>query len=789
MRLCTTPSILASCACCALLLGGAEASAQVWVIDPSLAGLTQPFERLPESSSSPVEIDLDELDASAEALSFELPDGTRLVASRHGSQTRPDGGLTWRGWIDDPSVVAVTLTRQSGVLSGRIDHRGSVFLLLPAVPGSSPDRIVELSGEPLGECAIERDVTPQVSVSAASDHPFEGLSEVEDSSSEITLLVLYSPQARAAAGGVSLIDAQVQGFVDASNTAFINSGMGLSFTLVHRQEVARDDSGDSSVDLSWLSSDPDVAALRNEVGADLVALIVETTEAGNCGRGRLPGSAGQGSQSAAFQVSRRFCSLNQMTFAHEHGHNLGMGHDDDAGIFDYSRGHLVDGAFRTLMARVTAPCGLPCPRVPYFSNPNVSLNGAATGTAGVTENALTGTEVGPFVANYRWNRAVDLTSIASTPTTTSPGETLSLSFGVTSESAVNLILGASLRAVDAEDYDIHDPGNDVLRAIGEGAASYARSFTVPSSLPPGGYDLAGALWYDVNRDNRITVADQRVAFLERLAHVVVQPAVTVTAIDSIAGEPSSDGVYRISRSSPGDSLTVNVAMTGSATSGSDYGAIGPSVTLASGEVASEVVLDIADDALIEGDETATLGLQPGSGYRVGSPASASIVIADDESAGGSCLPDWTLSCGSSDAYNNGAWGSTDAIDTYVCSGVARGSLTGPEYTYRFTPSERSLATATLSGMTADLDLFALATPAALCLGANCLGVSELAGTTPEMLTFSAAAGTTYYLVVDGFAGAVSGYTIAVTCEPLPDAIFSDGFESGGTSAWSGISPP
>ena len=116
-----------------------------------------------------------------------------------------------------------------------------------------------------------------------------------------------------------------------------------------------------------------------------------------------------------------------------------------------------------------------------------------------------------------------------------------------------------------------------------------------------------------------------------------------------------------------------------------------------------------------------------------------------------CVPDWTLDCGDSDSWNNGNPGSTDHIDTYSCTGWDE---SGPEYAYEFTPSASNQVAVSLNNLSADLDLFVLAPE---CNATDCLVHDDL------IASFDAAAGQTYYIVVDGYEGAVGDYTISVDC--------------------------
>jgi hypothetical protein len=127
-----------------------------------------------------------------------------------------------------------------------------------------------------------------------------------------------------------------------------------------------------------------------------------------------------------------------------------------------------------------------------------------------------------------------------------------------------------------------------------------------------------------------------------------------------------------------------------------------------------------------------------------------------------CSPDWTIGCDGGDTWRNDGAGSTNAISDYGCT-AGDEQMTGPEYTYRFVAAANGFATATLSGLTDDLDLFVLRS-AGGCDPALCEGQSRAGGSTDEAVTFATTAGSEYLVVVDGYAGAVSSYTVALSCE-------------------------
>jgi subtilisin family serine protease/Ca2+-binding RTX toxin-like protein len=114
------------------------------------------------------------------------------------------------------------------------------------------------------------------------------------------------------------------------------------------------------------------------------------------------------------------------------------------------------------------------------------------------------------------------------------------------------------------------------------------------------------------------------------------PVITVAATDADAAETllgttPNPGQYTLTRTGPTtSSLTVNVSLTGTATNGTDYTTIPTTVTFAAGSSTAVVNLNVIDDTLVEGAETATLTVTSGTGYTVGTSASAIVNIADND---------------------------------------------------------------------------------------------------------------------------------------------------------------
>jgi hypothetical protein len=229
----------------------------------------------------------------------------------------------------------------------------------------------------------------------------------------VDLLVVYTPTARARQGGQAAMNALIALGVDLANQAYSNSGIAMQLRLARAAEVAYRESGNISTDLSRLRKTTDgfmdqVHQLRNQYKADLVALIVDNG-GGYCGIAYVMANGPRASfANYAFSVTDRECVANN-TLTHELGHNMGNAHDrasGGTGVFAYSYGYRdTVGKFRTIMAY---PCpNVSCPRVKYFSNPKILINGRPAGVdhrinpTNSADNARSMNEVRTIVAGWR----------------------------------------------------------------------------------------------------------------------------------------------------------------------------------------------------------------------------------------------------------------------------------------------------------------------------------------------------------------------------------------------------
>ena len=233
----------------------------------------------------------------------------------------------------------------------------------------------------------------------------------------IDVALVYTPAARAAAGGTAAIEAAIDLGVAEFNQALAASGVHHRLRLVGRFEVAYDETGDARLDFRRVTRPSDghldeLHALRDRVGADLVSLVVG--ESDNCEAASVD---------SAFSMARQDCD-----FAHTLGHSLGIVHDrydtHDGGRglahpgYGYvnqpglAAGAARDRRWRTMMAESTqcSDAGIVCPRVLRFSNARQTYNGdplgvpygaGGLGVDGPADAAAVLELTGPAVAGLR----------------------------------------------------------------------------------------------------------------------------------------------------------------------------------------------------------------------------------------------------------------------------------------------------------------------------------------------------------------------------------------------------
>jgi hypothetical protein len=114
----------------------------------------------------------------------------------------------------------------------------------------------------------------------------------------------------------------------------------------------------------------------------------------------------------------------------------------------------------------------------------------------------------------------------------------------------------------------------------------------------------------------------------------VDPGAVVSFSDNSADAKEAGldkGTFVISRTgSTASALTVSYNVGGNATNGVDYNTLSGAITIPAGRSSVSLVITPKDDSAVEGTENIVLTINAGSGYAVGSPATATCPIADND---------------------------------------------------------------------------------------------------------------------------------------------------------------
>lgn len=186
---------------------------------------------------------------------------------------------------------------------------------------------------------------------------------------------------------------------------------------------------------------------------------------------------------------------------------------------------------------------------------------------------------------------------------------------------------------------------------------------------------------------------------------------------------------------------------------------------------TEANCDAAEDAAQNGDSP---------DCEEGSPDSNNDIPEEepqDEGPRHMCFSVGPITC-SQGVTANTVYSSGTDIENYACTPAP---ATGPELAYTFMPATTQEVTATLNPLTGvnALDLFVLKDEGQGCDASTCFNHGG------QSVTWTAAAGEVYYLVVDGLAGASGLFELALQCSSLPS---TEDTPAGGDDTSTGSQP-
>jgi len=331
-----------------------------------------------------------------------LFDDANFVAVHDRVESNSPGITSWIGHLDGVPDSDVILVINGDIMVGNITAPGHGYQVQYTGAAHRVYQIDQSAFPP------EAEPIPVETTDLLADQPVA----LADNCTSIDVMVVYDDDARAAAGGTAAMQALISLAVSETNIGYSRSNVAQRINLVHTAEVTYSEAGfDWVATLNRLTDPADgymdnVHILRDTYGADETVLLVNNYN--YCGIAWLMTSVSPSFASHAFSVVSRGCATGYYTFAHEMGHNMGSHHDratagGDQGAYTYSYGYQApDRSFRTVMAY---DCPYGCPRVNYWSNPDVLYNGQPTGVVytapNSADNRLSLNNTACTVANWR----------------------------------------------------------------------------------------------------------------------------------------------------------------------------------------------------------------------------------------------------------------------------------------------------------------------------------------------------------------------------------------------------
>jgi len=352
----------------------------------------------PKTRSSPLDINKKIfVDINIEALkknqsiTINLPKNGTATFENSKFIIRSQGNFTWIGKSGNGSEDSLILTTKGGSTYGiisanktkyilRVEKNGYYSVTLQPKRTVSHDDFIQLPPKKIYDSNTKKElkgVTPPQGLNQTIPKRLRSITN-----NRVDVLVLYT--SAYADFYTNTLAAKIQASIDYANQAMdsSHSEIAMTYNLVKEQLFENADSNESvGINtalnrISVFNQNSDVRHLRASYHADLVTLFRLNTTGGYVGLGYM---AGDNSKTSMRRTSYNVSEFDDITFAHESGHNLGCGHSRNVNggcggaLFNYACG-FDDGTTGTIMSYNNS-------NIQYFSSPDKTYNGTIIGAA------------------------------------------------------------------------------------------------------------------------------------------------------------------------------------------------------------------------------------------------------------------------------------------------------------------------------------------------------------------------------------------------------------------------
>ncbi|WP_281560731.1 M12 family metallo-peptidase [Thalassomonas sp. RHCl1] len=192
-----------------------------------------------------------------------------------------------------------------------------------------------------------------------------GLFSASVMATDVVVDVYYTAEA---ASNSFNIQSEITQMISASNRYYADNGLDINLVLAADPYQLSTNYVASESDVSSVYKNSDIRGWRDQFNSDFVVVLGSknsTWQGTTCG---IAGAIyGMGDyfpdhdtyQSYAYNITATDCGNTTMTFMHELGHNMGLGHSVEQntvggklyhGVYEYGMGYGVDYEFATIMA-------------------------------------------------------------------------------------------------------------------------------------------------------------------------------------------------------------------------------------------------------------------------------------------------------------------------------------------------------------------------------------------------------------------------------------------------------